>query len=105
MALYDNRLWLLSHIQNSFSSSDDTGICETVLSPETFRQDMTQVAETLGLQQFLPDVLAGQEEVDWPHSPDLKGSSRPRVKHVENLNELLALQLTRSIRKAIKIFD
>jgi len=39
------------------------------------------VAKTHGLQSFLPDVLAGQEEVDTfrPHSPDMKWSSRPRA--------------------------
>lgn len=25
MALYDNKFWLLSHIRNSFISTDDTG--------------------------------------------------------------------------------
>ena len=45
MALFDNRMWILSHIHNSFVSSDDTGVCEMVLSPETFREDMTHVAK------------------------------------------------------------
>ena len=45
MAFHDNRMWLLSHIHNSFVSSDDTGICEMVLSPETFKQDMTVIAK------------------------------------------------------------
>jgi len=81
MAFYDNRLWLLSHIHNSFISSDDTGICEMVMAPETFKEELTTVAKTQGLQSFLPEVLAGQEEVDTfrPHSPDMKGSSRPRA--------------------------
>lgn len=34
MALYDNRHWLLSHIRNSFISSDDTGMCEAVIIDE-----------------------------------------------------------------------
>lgn len=46
MAFCDNRLWLLSHIHNSFVSSDDTGVCEIVLSPETFAEDMIHVAKT-----------------------------------------------------------
>ena len=45
MAFFDNRMWLLSHIHNSFVSSDDTGVCEMVLSPETFREDMTVIAK------------------------------------------------------------
>lgn len=34
MALYDNKFWLLSHIRNSFISTDDTGMCELVMSGE-----------------------------------------------------------------------
>jgi len=81
MAFHDNRLWLLSHIHNSFISSDDTGICEMVLAPDTFKEELTRVAKDQNLQSFLPEVLAGQEEVDTfrPHSPDMKGSSRPRA--------------------------
>ena len=45
MAFHDNSLWILSHIHNSFVSSDDTGICELVLSPETFKEDMTVIAK------------------------------------------------------------
>ena len=45
MAFHDNSLWILSHIHNSFVSSDDTGICELVLSPEEFREDMTVIAK------------------------------------------------------------
>ena len=46
MAFHDNRLWLLSHIHNSFISSDDTGICEMVMAPENFKEEMTMVAKT-----------------------------------------------------------
>ncbi|KAH8401623.1 hypothetical protein KR009_006921 [Drosophila setifemur] len=31
MATYSNKHWLLSHIRNSFISTDDTGMCETVM--------------------------------------------------------------------------
>ncbi|XP_063700648.1 stress-activated map kinase-interacting protein 1 [Culicoides brevitarsis] len=31
MATYNNKHWLLSHIKNSFISTDDTGICEAVM--------------------------------------------------------------------------
>jgi len=89
MALHDNRLWLLSHIHNSFISSDDTGICEMVLAPETFKEELTKIAKDQNLQSFLPEVLAGQEEVDTfrPHSPDMKGSSRPRAYTVAELHQ------------------
>lgn len=31
MATYNNKHWLLSHIRNSFISTDDTGMCEAVM--------------------------------------------------------------------------
>lgn len=34
MATYNNRHWLLSHIRNSFISTDDTGISENVMSED-----------------------------------------------------------------------
>jgi hypothetical protein len=45
MALYDNKLWLLSHIHNSFISSDDTGVCEMVLGAEDFKAELREVAK------------------------------------------------------------
>uniref|UniRef100_A0A8D8YXE3 Stress-activated map kinase-interacting protein 1 n=2 Tax=Cacopsylla melanoneura TaxID=428564 RepID=A0A8D8YXE3_9HEMI len=42
MALYDNQHWLLSHIRNSFISSDDTGMCEVVMMSENIPQQMIQ---------------------------------------------------------------
>ena len=55
--MFDNRMWILSHIHNSFVSSDDTGVCEMVLSPETFREDMTHVAEAEKPVSFLDAPL------------------------------------------------
>ena len=52
MAFHDNRLWLLSHIHNSFISSDDTGICEMVLAPETFKEEVTRVAKDQVIYYF-----------------------------------------------------
>ncbi|KAL3280040.1 hypothetical protein HHI36_017547 [Cryptolaemus montrouzieri] len=43
MALYDNKYWLLSHIRNSFISSDDTGMCEIVMSGEDISHLKTQL--------------------------------------------------------------
>jgi hypothetical protein len=45
MALHDNKLWLLSHIHNSFVSSDDTGVCEMVLGTEDFKAELKEVAK------------------------------------------------------------
>lgn len=34
MATYNNKHWLLSHIRNSFISTDDTGMCEAIMLSE-----------------------------------------------------------------------
>ncbi|KAK4881156.1 hypothetical protein RN001_004475 [Aquatica leii] len=51
MALYDNKLWLLSHIRDSFISTDDTGMSELVL-----------------IGDDLPKQLA--DNLDWYRDPD-----------------------------------
>ncbi|XP_058056788.1 stress-activated map kinase-interacting protein 1 [Anopheles bellator] len=38
MATYNNAHWLLSHIRNSFISTDDTGVSETVMATEDIPQ-------------------------------------------------------------------
>ncbi|KAF5279531.1 hypothetical protein FQR65_LT03353 [Abscondita terminalis] len=40
MALYDNKLWLLSHIRNSFISTDDTGMSEIVMVGEDISKEL-----------------------------------------------------------------
>ena len=62
MAFYDNKLWLLSHIHNSFISSDDTGVCEMVMGGGNFREELEVVARGQGLTSYLPSILAGEEE-------------------------------------------
>lgn len=42
MATYNNKHWLLSHIRNSFISTDDTGMCETVMLSEDLPRLMAQ---------------------------------------------------------------
>lgn len=34
MATYNNKHWLLSHVRNSFISTDDTGLCEAIMLTE-----------------------------------------------------------------------
>lgn len=45
MALYDNKHWLLSHIQNSFVSSDNTGICEMVMLGEEIPKKLANLSK------------------------------------------------------------
>lgn len=56
MALYDNQHWLLSHIRDSFLSTDDTGMCEMVMLGE----DIPKELRTNGILQCYP----GMEESD-----------------------------------------
>ncbi|KAF5299340.1 hypothetical protein FQA39_LY02513 [Lamprigera yunnana] len=51
MALYDNKLWLLSHIRNSFISTDDTGMSEIVM-----------------VRDDVPKELA--DKLDWCRDPE-----------------------------------
>ncbi|KAI4483045.1 hypothetical protein M0804_008100 [Polistes exclamans] len=56
MALYDNQHWLLSHIRDSFLSTDDTGMCEMVMLGEDIPKEM----KSNGTLQCYP----GMEESD-----------------------------------------
>lgn len=40
MATYNNKHWLLSHIRNSFISTDDTGLCEAIMLSEDMPTSM-----------------------------------------------------------------
>ncbi|XP_019769453.1 stress-activated map kinase-interacting protein 1 isoform X1 [Dendroctonus ponderosae] len=57
MALYDNKYWLLSHIRNSFISTDDTGMCELVMVGEA-----KQVRENFFSKESFPDPDESDEE-------------------------------------------
>ncbi|XP_063226054.1 stress-activated map kinase-interacting protein 1 isoform X2 [Bacillus rossius redtenbacheri] len=60
MALYDNRHWLLSHMSNSFISSDDTGICEMVILGE----EIPRKFENQSKLDFYPGVDDSGDEDD-----------------------------------------
>ncbi|KAH0952635.1 hypothetical protein HN011_005806 [Eciton burchellii] len=42
MAFYDNQHWLLSHIRDSFLSTDDTGMCEMVMLGEDIPKQLKE---------------------------------------------------------------
>ena len=90
MAFYDNKLWLLSHIHNSFISSDDTGVCEMVMGGGNFREELEVVARGQGLTSYLPSILAGEEEEEMRGrgSPDIKAGPGRR----DRANTALQLQ-------------
>ncbi|XP_065210665.1 target of rapamycin complex 2 subunit MAPKAP1 [Planococcus citri] len=63
MALYDNRHWLLSHIRNSFISSDDTGMCEVVMASENLCKNFPDSYKYPGIEE-------NDEDDDLPQSLD-----------------------------------
>ncbi|KAJ1520750.1 hypothetical protein ONE63_003845 [Megalurothrips usitatus] len=56
MAFYDNKHWLLSHIRNSFVSSDDTGLCELVMQGENLSRKLVSSTKF--------DCYPGEDESD-----------------------------------------
>ncbi|KAJ3664755.1 hypothetical protein Zmor_000301 [Zophobas morio] len=62
MALYDNKYWLLSHIRNSFISTDDTGMCELIMAGEEgVRKHLKQSLD------LYPDDEDSEDEDDLSH--------------------------------------
>ncbi|XP_017478152.1 PREDICTED: stress-activated map kinase-interacting protein 1-like [Rhagoletis zephyria] len=50
MATYCNQHWLLSHIRNSFISTDDTGMCETVMLSDDMPKHFLQKYHTTAVE-------------------------------------------------------
>jgi len=77
MAFYDNKLWLLSHIHNSFITSDDSGVCQIVLGSSDFKEELRVVARNQGLASFTDCITDEEDEDDdiYHRSPDLRGVS------------------------------
>lgn len=81
MALYDNPLWLLSHVRHSFLAGDDTGNSELVLgsSANTESKDAQIVEHVLGIK---PLSLSGRldeledEENDSEEDDDMRTGPR-----------------------------
>ncbi|XP_055637462.1 stress-activated map kinase-interacting protein 1 [Toxorhynchites rutilus septentrionalis] len=61
MATYSNPHWLLSHIRNSFISTDDTGLSETVMLLEDIPHQYAQLHKQ-ALQQRSAGGATGEEE-------------------------------------------
>ncbi|XP_050419771.1 stress-activated map kinase-interacting protein 1-like isoform X4 [Adelges cooleyi] len=66
MALYDSKHWLLSHIRNSFISSDDTGISEVVMGGDNVLQSIPTTK-----YDTYPGIEDNDEEDDVAESLDI----------------------------------
>lgn len=101
MAFYDNKLWLLSHVRNSFISTDDTGMCEMVMATEDFPK---QLSETLNCGYYSPsEDSEDDDDIDIPESYDIQldmdfGIHRMRSNTAQRLEKLDLAQ-----KKAAKI--
>lgn len=77
MALYDNKLWALSHIYHSFTQGDTTGVSEIVLTSGNFKDDLRIMAENQGLSSFT-DCISEDEDEDEEcvggRSPEIRGA-------------------------------
>lgn len=112
MATYNNKHWLLSHIRNSFISTDDTGMCETVMLSEDLPRLLAMKSKMLSPAPAKPgddfccypglDQSEEDEEEDlWP-SMEIHTESGISYFHRSNtVQKLEKLNLAR--KKASKI--
>ncbi|XP_066590485.1 stress-activated map kinase-interacting protein 1 [Prorops nasuta] len=101
MALYDNQHWLLSHIRDSFLSSDDTGICEMVMLGE----DIPKQLKSNGVLRFYPEMEeSDDEDIDvlsesYDIQMDMEFSHRQRSNTAQRLEKM---DLERKIAAKVK---
>lgn len=90
MALYDNQHWLLSHIRDSFLSTDDTGKCEMVMLGE----DIPRQLKLNGALQYYPEMdESDDEDLDalaesYDIKIDMEFSHRQRSNTARRLEEM-----------------
>lgn len=66
MATYNNKHWLLSHIRNSFISTDDTGMCETIMLSDDLPSKCLELNTITRKKKSLQTLNNGEtEEYDW----------------------------------------
>lgn len=71
MATYNNPHWLLSHIRNSFISTDDTGMCETVMLSDDLPKQYLKKFQTPQQQQRATIRKVGVKNNPRPPEPAL----------------------------------
>ncbi|EDX07085.1 GD11052 [Drosophila simulans] len=65
MAPHSNQHWLLSHIRNSFISTDDTGMCETVMLSEQVLHAAEQHEAFLVVAEFQSRIADKVNFLEW----------------------------------------
>lgn len=91
MALYDNQHWLLSHIRDSFLSTDDTGMCEMVMLGE----DIPKQLKASGMLQSYPGMEESDDDEDldalaesYDIQMDMEFSHRQRSNTAQRLEKM-----------------
>ncbi|XP_011304449.1 target of rapamycin complex 2 subunit MAPKAP1 [Fopius arisanus] len=89
MALYDNKHWLLSHIRDSFISTDDTGMCELVMLGE----DIPKQLKADGEPCYPGDEESDDEDLDamsesYDIQMDMEFGHRPRSNTAQRLEKM-----------------
>lgn len=66
MATYNNKHWLLSHIRNSFISTDDTGMCETIMLSDDLPSKCLEANNITRKKKSSQTLNNGEtDEYDW----------------------------------------
>ncbi|XP_062130401.1 stress-activated map kinase-interacting protein 1 [Drosophila sulfurigaster albostrigata] len=92
MATYSNQHWLLSHIRNSFISTDDTGICETVMlsddMPKHYLRRFQTATTTMDAHRrsgHRPPQATQQQRNSVPKTPDTATQSSQRSAPLQHM--------------------
>ena len=77
MALYDNPLWILSHIRNSFVVSDDTGNSELVMAGDKYPVCLEKIAKEEAVEPFLKLEESEPDDEFRPKSLEIRLGTNP----------------------------
>lgn len=103
MAFYDNEHWLLSHIRDSFLSTDNTGQCEMVMLGE----DIPKQLRSNGMLQCYPGMEESDDEdldalaESYDIQMDMEYSHRERTNTAQRL-EKMDLEREKAAKVSVK---
>ncbi|XP_017880673.1 stress-activated map kinase-interacting protein 1 isoform X1 [Ceratina calcarata] len=106
MAFYDNEHWLLSHIRDSFLSTDNTGQCEMVMLVE----DIPKQLKSNGTLQCYPGIEESDDEdldalaESYDIQMDMEYSHRERTNTAQRL-EKMDLEREKAAKVSVKWRD
>ncbi|XP_076047447.1 SAPK-interacting protein 1 [Oratosquilla oratoria] len=97
MAMYDDRQWLISHIQNSYVTSDDTGLCDVVLLGEVPPHHLAEFpclmdSDSRGLCDDMP-----------PHSLDIASDMDFGGRRIRSNTQQRIEKLRKEKKSAVKV--